>query len=60
MNHERTATKCSYKSRIAVYQLAKLRMLEFHNDFLDRFTDIRDFKLIQINRELLHWNDCCS
>ena len=33
---------------IAVYQLAKLRMLEFYYDFLDRYVDRRDFELIQM------------
>ena len=33
---------------IAVYQLAKMRMLEFHYDFLDRYFDRRDFELIQM------------
>ena len=36
---------------IAVYQLAKLRMLEFHYDFLDRFCDRRDFELIQMDTD---------
>ena len=34
---------------IAVYQLAKLRMLEFYYDFLDRYFDRRDFELIQVD-----------
>jgi len=33
---------------IAVYQLAKLRILEFYHDFLDRFVDRKDFELIQM------------
>ena len=33
---------------IAVYQLAKLRMLEFYYDFLDHYFDRRDFELIQM------------
>ena len=36
---------------IAVYQLAKLRMLEFYYDFLDRYVDRRDFELIQKDTE---------
>jgi len=31
---------------IAVYQLAKLRMLELYYDFLDKYIDRRDFELI--------------
>ena len=36
---------------IAVYQLAKLRMLEFYYDFLDKFCDRRDFELIQMDTD---------
>ena len=36
---------------IAVYQLAKLRMLEFCYDFLDKFIDRRDFELIQMDTD---------
>ena len=36
---------------IAVYQRAKLRMLEFYYDFLDRYFDRRDFELIQIDMD---------
>ena len=36
---------------IAVYQLAKLRMLEFYYDFLDKFIDRRDFELIQMDTD---------
>jgi len=36
---------------IAVYQLAKLRMLEFYYDFLD---DRSDFELIQMDRDSLY------
>ena len=38
-----------YQCGIAVYQLAKLRMLEFYYDFLDKFCDRRDFELIQMD-----------
>jgi len=36
---------------IAVYQLAKLRMLEFYYNFLDKSIDRRDFKLIQMDTD---------
>ena len=36
---------------ITVYQLAKLRMLEFYYDFLDRYVDRRDFELIQMDTD---------
>ena len=40
-----------YQCGIAVYQLAKLRMLEFYYDFLDKFCDRRDFELIQMDAD---------
>ena len=40
-----------YQCGIAVYQLAKLRMLEFYYDFLDKFCDRRDFELIQMDND---------
>jgi len=36
---------------IAVYQLAKHRMLEFYYDFLDRYFDRRYFELIQMDTD---------
>ena len=35
-----------YQCGIAVYQLAKLRMLEFYYDFIDKYIDRMDFELI--------------
>ena len=40
-----------FQIAIAVYQLAKLRMLEFYYDFLDRYVDRRDFELIQMDTD---------
>ena len=40
-----------YQCGIAVYQLAKLRMLEFYYDFLDKFCDRRDFELTQMDTD---------
>ena len=40
-----------YQCGIAVYQLAKLRMLEFYYDFVDKFCDRRDFELIQMDTD---------
>lgn len=34
--------KRPFQVGIAVYQMAKLRMLEFHYDFLDKFVDRKD------------------
>ena len=36
---------------IAVYQLAKLRMLEFYYDFLDKYVDRKDFELMQMDTD---------
>ena len=36
---------------IALYQLGKLRMLEFYYDFLDKYIDRRDFELIQMDTD---------
>ena len=36
---------------IAVYQLAKLRMLEFYYDFLDQYVHRCDFELIQMDTD---------
>lgn len=41
----------AFQVGIAVYQLAKLRVLEFYYDFLDRFLDRRDLELIQMDME---------
>ena len=38
-----------YQCGIAVYQLPKLRMLEFYYGFLDKYVDRRDFELIQMD-----------
>jgi len=36
---------------IAVYQLAKLRMLEFYYDLLDKYVDRRDFETIRMDTD---------
>ena len=43
-----------YQCGIAVYQLAKLRMLEFYYDFVDKFCDRRDFEVIQMDTDSLY------
>ena len=47
----RMTIRRSFQIGIAVYQLAKLRMLEFYDDFLDRYFDRRDFELIQMDTD---------
>jgi len=39
---------------ITVYQTAKLRMLEFYYDFLDKYLNRRDFELIQMDTDNLY------
>ena len=37
-----------------MYQLAKLKMLQFYHDLLDKFFDRRDFELIQMDTDSLY------
>ena len=47
----RVTIKRPFQAGIAVYQLAKLRMLEFYYDFLDKYIDRRDFELIYMDTD---------
>ena len=47
----RITIRWPFQIGIAVYQLAKLRMLEFYYDFLDRYFDRRDFELTQMDTD---------
>ena len=40
---------------IVVYQLAKLRMLQFYYEFLDHYIDRRDFELIQMDTDSMYF-----
>ena len=40
---------------IVLYQLAKLRMLQFHYDFLDHYIDRRDYELIQMDTDSMYF-----
>ena len=40
-----------YQCGIAVYQLAKLRMLEFYYKFLDKYISRQDFELCYMNTD---------
>ena len=40
-----------YQCGIAVYQLAKLRMLEFYYDFLDKYIDRSDFEYVYMDTD---------
>jgi len=50
----RVMIKRPFQVGIAVYQSAKLRMLEFYYDFLDKFIERRDFELIQMDTDSLY------
>ena len=43
--------KRSYQCGIAVYQLAKLRMLEFYYEFLDKCFNRKDFELYYMDTD---------
>ena len=45
---------------IAVCQMAKLRVLPFYYDCLDKFLDRRDFQLIQIDTDSLYFRLSCD
>ena len=47
----RITIKQPFQVGIAVYQLAKLRMVDFYYDFLDKYIDRRDFELIQMDTD---------
>ncbi|XP_057313141.1 uncharacterized protein LOC130654548 [Hydractinia symbiolongicarpus] len=56
-----------YQCGIAVYQLAKLRMLEFYYDFLDKYVNCRDFEYIYMDTDSAYFaifrrrvERCCS
>ena len=40
---------------ITVYQMAKLRTLQFYYDCLDRYLDRRDFELMQMDTDSLYF-----
>ena len=50
----RIEIKRPYQVGVAVYQLAKLRMLEFYYDFIDKFVARKDFELIQMDTDSLY------
>ena len=45
---------------IVVYQLAKLRMLQFYYDFLDHYLDRRDYELIQMDTDSMYFAPSCD
>jgi len=51
----RITINIAFQVGIAVYQLAKLRILEFYHVFLDHFVDRQDFELIQMDTDSLYF-----
>ena len=47
--------KRPFQVGIVVYQLAKLRMLQFYYDFLDNYIDRRDYELIQMDTDSMYF-----
>ena len=47
----RILIRLPFQIGIAAYQMAKLRMLEFYYDFLDRYVERRDFEMIQMDTD---------
>ena len=43
-----------YQCGIAIYQLAKLCMLDFYYDFLDKYLDRHNFELIQMDTDSMY------
>ena len=54
MRNEKVKIKRPYQCGIAVYQLAKVRILEFYNDFVDKYLDGRHYELIQIDTDSMY------
>ena len=52
--HQFYECKWPYQCSITIYQLAKLHMLEFYYSFLDRYLDLCDFELIQMETNSLY------
>jgi hypothetical protein len=55
MRKSRVKIDRPFQIGIAVYQLAKLRILEFYYDFVDYFVDRRHFELIQMDTDSLYF-----
>lgn len=49
-----------FQVAIAVCQMAKLWVLQFYYDCLDKFLDRRDFQLIQIDTDSLYFGLSCD
>ena len=54
LRKDKLTIKNPFQVGIVVYQLAKLRMLQFYYEFLDFYLDRRDFELIQMDTDSMY------
>ena len=55
LRKDKIAITRPFQVGIVVYQLAKLRMLQFYYEFLDLYFDQRDFELIQMDMDSMYF-----
>ena len=55
LRKEKLTINRPFQIGIVVYQLAKLRMLQFYYEFLDCYIDRRDFELIQMDTDSMYF-----
>ena len=55
LRKDKLTIKRPFQIGIVVYQLAKLRMLQFYYEFLDFYIDRRDFELIQMDTDSMYF-----
>ena len=55
LHKDKITIKNPFQVGIVVYQLAKLRMLQFYYEFLDVYLDRRDFELIQMDTDSMYF-----
>ena len=55
LRKDKITIKNPFQVGIVVYQLAKLRMLQFYYEFVDFYFDRRDFELIQMDTDSMYF-----
>ena len=55
LRKDKIAITRPFQVGIVVYQLAKIRMLQFYYEFLDLYFDRRDFELIQLDTDRMYF-----
>ena len=55
LRKDQLTIKNPFQVGIVVYQLTKLRMLQFYYEFLDHYLDRRDFELIQMDTDSMYF-----